>query len=236
MGTQSGQIIIPHDDHPGASRSGQQQTPGVDASSSKPVQPQPAARIEQPAPATPLESQPPQASLPAAQADWQYSQEADSADIPLLPDDVTWSASEFIEHPKNAGWYGLLALATLALATLDYILTRDVVSTVVIVVTAALFGSYAGRKPRTRQYRLSPRGLQIGEKTYDFQSFKAFSVTEEGAIANIVFIPLARFAPALTIYVASDIEQKILDYLNNFLPSEPHRSDMVDGLLRRIRF
>src|ERR1700761_7212049 len=45
---------------------------------------------------------------------WQYTQEAASGSgsgLSPLPDEVSWSAAEFIEHQKSAGWYGLLFLA-----------------------------------------------------------------------------------------------------------------------------
>ncbi len=51
-------------------------------------------------------------------------------------------------------------------------------------------------------------GLQIGVKSYGFQDFKTFSIAEEGAIVSIVFMPLKRFMPPLTIYVAPDMEDK----------------------------
>lgn len=168
---------------------------------------------------------------------WQYSKEAD----PTVPqtaalEDVTWTASEFIEHSKGIGWYGLLTLVGLVVAGLNYFFTKDIVSTVLLGFAVLIFGIYAGHKPREQQYHLSPQGLQIGGKLYAFQTFKAFSVAEESSIASIMFTPLGRFAPPVTIYVAQDMEEKVLTYISNFLPLEQRRADAVDGLLRKIRF
>jgi len=169
--------------------------------------------------------------------DLRYAQEADRANAKWqLPEDISWTASEFIEHPKDASWYGLLVLVGLSLAAVGYLVTKDVISTGVIIIVAAMFGFYAGHKPRTQQYHLSPQGLQIGAKVYNFQGFKNFSVTEEGAITNIAFIPLKRFAPPLAIYVSTDLEERVLDYLSLFLPFEQRHADPIEGLLRRIRF
>jgi hypothetical protein len=168
---------------------------------------------------------------------WQYSQEANPAlSQKAALDDVTWTASEFIEHSKGIGWYGLLMLAGLAVAGLNFFFTKDVVSTVLLALAVLIFGIYAGHKPREQQYHLSPQGLQIGGKLYVFQAFKAFSVAEEGSTASIVFTPLGRFAPPVTIYVAHDMEDRVLNYISNFLPLEQRRADAVDGLLRKIRF
>lgn len=173
----------------------------------------------------------------APDASWQYGRD-DSALYTGhdLPPDVSWSASEFVEHPKNVGWYGTLALAAVIVAGLDYLLSRDLISVAVILFAAAIFGVYAGHKPRMQQYLLSEKGIQIGEKQYSFKSFKSFSVADEAGTANILFVPLGRFAPPLTVYVSLDMEAKVVDYLSLFLPFEQRRNDVVDGLLRRIRF
>jgi hypothetical protein len=179
-------------------------------------------------------------SVPGAHENgsWQYAADAHawSPASSALPDDISWTAAEFVEHQKSTSWYMALTVAALAAAAIDFLFTRDFISTGVIILAAALFGTYAGHKPRTQQYYLSPQGLQIGEKLYGFQAFRNFSVIEEGNLISIVFMPLKRFAPSLTIYVAQDIEERVLDYLSEFLPFEQHQGDAVDGLLRRIRF
>ncbi len=153
-----------------------------------------------------------------------------------LPDDITWTASEYIAHEKGASWYGLLVVGGFAAAALDYWLTKDVVSTGVIVFAAIVFAIISAKKPRTQHYALTTQGLQIGNKIYYFQDFKNFSITEEGAIASIIFMPMKRFMPSLTIYVAPDMEEQVINFLSAILPVEQHRADAVDSLMRRIHF
>ena len=232
---QPGQVIVPHD-------AGEPKPPG-DGAPQPERQPEPeptptpvpAAEPVAPAVVQAPVANPQPETIPVGQ--WQFRQEevAPAAQTPL-PDDIHWTASEFIAHEKSAGWYGLLALAGLAAAALDYLITRDLFSTVVILFAAAMFGVFAARKPKTQEYSLSRQGIQIGVKSYDFQDFKTFSVAEEGAIASIVFMPLKRFMPPLTLYVAPDMEDRVVDYLSAFLPFEQHKADAVDNLLRRIRF
>lgn len=232
---QPGQVIVPHD-------AGEPKPPG-DGAPQPERQPEPeptptpvpAAEPVAPAVVQAPVANPQPETIPVGQ--WQFRQEgaAPAAQTPL-PDDIHWTASEFIAHEKSAGWYGLLALAGVAAAALDYLITRDLFSTVVILFAAAMFGVFAARKPKTQEYSLSRQGIQIGVKSYDFQDFKTFSVAEEGAIASIVFMPLKRFMPPLTLYVAPDMEDRVVDYLSAFLPFEQHKADAVDNLLRRIRF
>jgi hypothetical protein len=179
----------------------------------------------------------PETPFAASDADgWQSYQESFGADVTPLPDDFTWTASEFIAHEKSAAWYGALAAVGIVIALLAYLLTKDKISTAVIVFTVVAFGLFAARKPRTQQYGLGRDGVIVGQKGYGFEEFKNFSVTEDGTVASIVLMPMKRFMPPLTIYVLPDMEDRVMDYLSAFLPFEQHKSDAVDSLLRRIHF
>jgi hypothetical protein len=236
---------------PGQVISPQSAVPTPDESAAAPpLAPTTAASAPNPAPPVePVASTPVPATTPEADG-WQFRSEAVPAGAPAtsdfdapadtppvdLPDQLSWTASEFIAHEKSAGWYSLLALAALAVAALIYWLTRDKISTGVVIFAAIALGIFAAHKPKTQQYALSQDGLHVGQKLYGFQGFKSFSVGEEGAIASIVFMPLKRFMPPLTIYVAPDIEDQVVNFLADYLPFEQHKTDAVDNLLRRIRF
>jgi hypothetical protein len=206
----------------------------------------PAAAAVPPTPETALIEQP---AAETASVNWQFTGEesqsaayaAGSDDVPLpaRPDpseEITWTASEFIAHEKSPGWYALLALGGVVGAGVIYALTKDEITAGIVLLAAVLLGVFAARKPHVQQYTINQYGIHIGQRTYSFQGFKSFSVTEEGAIASVVFMPLKRFMPALTIYVAPDMENQVLDYLAGFLPLERHRQDAVDSLMKHIRF
>ncbi|MFA5004357.1 MAG: hypothetical protein WC498_03735 [Candidatus Saccharimonadales bacterium] len=236
---QPGQVIIPHN-----TDSSDPDTTGAGA-------PEPERPTEKPEP-TPKPTTIPGQSEPASEASkaetpeesgWQFRSEktGGAANRPapaLQPDeDLTWTASEFIAHEKTAGWYGMLSVAALLVVTAVYFITgHDIFSTGTVLVVAIAFGLFAGRQPKVLQYGLSGVGLHIGDKTYGYQDFKSFSVSEEGAIVGIVLTPLKRFMPNLTIYLAPEMEDKIVDVLAERLPMEQHRQDAVDGFLKRIRF
>ena len=151
-------------------------------------------------------------------------------------DHISWTASEFIAHEKASQWYLTLAGVTVVLAVLIFILTRDIVSMIMIIFGASLFGVYAGRQPRQLPYQLSHHGLRIGQRSFDLQQFRSFSVVPEGAFSSIVLMPLRRFAPMTTIYYAPEDEDKIVEVLAAQLPYAEHKLDAVERLMRRIRF
>jgi len=149
---------------------------------------------------------------------------------------ISWTASEFISHEKSIGWYGKLALGAVIIAALIYLLTKDLISTTVVIVCALAFGAIAGRRPRQLRYQISNAGITIGQKQLTYAGFKSFSIVPEGAFSSIIFRPLKRFAPLTTIYYSPNDEDQILDLLSQHLPFEDYKPDPVDNMMRRIRF
>ena len=204
-----------------AGQPGQVFGPGA---TSSPVQPQ------APAP-TPV----PQPELPPQQT--AYSAEAPSPAATQVSDDhITWTASEYISHEKNAGWYTGLGAIALVVAVLVYLFTKDMVSSAVVIVSALLLGVYGARKPREIQFSIGPDTVTIGNKQYHYGEFRNFSIVDEDAFSSIVFMPLKRFSPLLTIYYAPEDEDRIVAMLADRLPMDEHKLDAVERLLRRIRF
>lgn len=149
---------------------------------------------------------------------------------------VSWTASEFVAHEKNANWYGLLALAGVLGTVIIYLLTKDIVSSAMILVVTVIFGVFASRKPRVLEYVLDQSGIHIGPKFYAYGDFKSFSVFEEGSLNAVLLMPLRRFMPSLTIYYDPQDEEKIIQVLSDYLPFEERDHDMVDKLMRKVRF
>jgi hypothetical protein len=180
-------------------------------------------------------------SLPLAPETTEVATTADnppkSASAPADGDDViNWTASEFIAHQKSAGWYLSLALGAIIAAALVYLLTKDKISTAVVLLGAFVLGFYGARKPRQLEYHLDSRGVKIGQKYYSYSGFRSFAVVPEGAFSSIIFMPLKRFAPLTTIYYAPADEEQIVRLLSSILPVQEYRHDVVDQLMKRIRY
>lgn len=182
-----------------------------------------------------LPSQPAEAVLPTGPAEASLPPEA-----PLPPADpsatISWTASEFIAHHKNGGWYGLLLLGACVAAVLVWLVTKDWVSIAVVILAAIILAGYASRQPRQLTYQLDPSGISIGPRHFSFNDFRSFSIVPEGAFASLVFTPLKRFGVPTTVYYDPQDEDRILDIIGSRLPHEEHRGDMVESLMRRIRF
>lgn len=149
---------------------------------------------------------------------------------------VSWTASEFIAHQKNAGWYLMVILCGVAVAALIFLLTKDKISAGIIVAVAVTAAGLGARKPRVLSYRVDSRGITIGNKSYHYDLFKSFAVIDEEAVTSIYLVPQKRFMPAITIYFEPKDEERIINVLGAYLPEEHQQLDLIDKLMRKIRF
>lgn len=183
-----------------------------------------------------------QTEQPKPEGDWKFEPDdakaTEAAETTQDKRAVTWSASEFIAHEKSIGWYALLVLAAIALAVLTYFLSsHDILSVVVIIIVAIIFGAIAGRKPRELHYALDSRGVSVGQAFRPYSEFKSFAKVEEGAVTAIIFLPLKRFIPPLSVYVGQDMEDVVTQAIADHLPfDQEHGYDAVDRFIQRIRF
>lgn len=147
---------------------------------------------------------------------------------------VTWTASEFIAHHKDPGWYLLLAGSILALCGLVFIFTQDIISVVAIAVVVILYLIITNSKPRQRSYTVTEQGISIDDKFYPFNDFKSFTVSQEGAIGCVTFLPLKRLMPELTIYFAPNDADRIIDNLARSLPNDQRKDRAIDRLIQKL--
>jgi hypothetical protein len=171
---------------------------------------------------------------------WQYQPEAPVAPTTSVPtkatQPITWSASEYVAHQKGSEWFILLGLATVAGSIVIFFLTGDAANILFVVAMAVIFGVMAARKPRTLTYEIDEDGMKIGLRLYGYDLFKAFGVVDEDAARSIVLLPLQRFMPPISVYYDPKDEEKILQTLSVYLPYEEHEHDIVERIMRRIRF
>jgi hypothetical protein len=149
---------------------------------------------------------------------------------------VTWEASEYIHHQKAANWYLALAGVTVLICALLFWFIRDWFSIGVVILMAVTVGVYARREPKVQRYSLSRSGLSVGQHHYNLNEFGSYFVTDEGGVQNATFIPLKRFMPPVSVYFLPQDGDKIVSLLGSILPREDRQPDIIDRLMRRIRF
>jgi hypothetical protein len=149
--------------------------------------------------------------------------------------EISWTASEFIEHKKTAGWYLVQILVSIAIAAATYFIF-DIFTAIIVLVAALLFGYIAAKKPRELPYIVNSEGVKVGNKLYRYSNFKSFSIIQEEGIQSVWFMPIQRFAPGLSIYFAPEDGQKIVNLLGTFIPYEERKLEFIDQLMHKLRY
>lgn len=167
---------------------------------------------------------------------WAFRPEDTSATPSSTPQPVTWTASEFIAHHKDGGWYTLVVIGFIILCSAIYLVTKDIISVVAISVVAFLFLIVSSKKPKQQSYTVDDRGISIGQKFYPYSSFKSFALLHEGAFSYISFMPLKRLMPELSIYFAPEDEARIVDVLATNLPNDQTIEKGIDRVMKQLRF
>lgn len=155
---------------------------------------------------------------------------------PAQDEAVSWTASEYVDHPHGAGWYGALMLGTAGLAAAIYFLTREYFATGVIGILGIIVAVFAARKPRIVSYELTARSLKIEGKAYPYSQFKSFSIIREGSLSSVSLMPLKRMMSPISAYFAAEDEEHIVNALGRHLPYEERKPDRIDRLATRLRF
>lgn len=203
-----------------------------------PQPPQPVLEVSQPpaeapAPETPAEP------TPQPAATWQFTANDDPQQTPAAPSaatEVSWTASEYIAHNKGTAWFAMLGAVLFVLVGVVYLVTKDLVAPIGVALAGLTFGIFAARTPRVLEYAISPQGIKMGQRFYPYADFKSFAIVDEGPLPAILLLPLKRFLPPITVFYDQKEEDTILETLGNYLPHQEQQPDVVDRLMRRIRF
>ena len=159
-----------------------------------------------------------------------------SVDVADNPEEVSWTASEFIHYQKSSGWYlGLLGAGVL-LTIGSFILLRDKTTPIVILLLIVIVWMYGKKQPRTLNYKISPGGITIENKYYDYGKFRGFSVHQEGNIYSLSLSPMQRFMPQISIYFSEEDGEKIVGSVSQYLPMEDREPDVFERISSRLRF
>ncbi|HEX8389850.1 MAG TPA: hypothetical protein VF597_00315 [Candidatus Saccharimonadales bacterium] len=148
----------------------------------------------------------------------------------------TWQTSEFVHHQKNTIWFVALAGIAVLLLVIDVLLVKSWTFGALIIVMAVAVAVVGHREPRLINYQLSNQGLQIDDKQFGLDDFRAFGVIQEGDQTSVRLVPNKRFMPMVSVYLPADQAAEIVDIFGTRLPLEPIEPDPLERLTQRLRF
>ena len=147
---------------------------------------------------------------------------------------ISWTAKEYINKEKKAGWYVGLIFVGLLFAALGVLMQWWTFIALIAVSVLALI-VYSVRPARELKYRLDGTGLHEGTRKYAFTEYRSFGVLKEGDFFAIVLTPRKRFSGRVKVYFPESDGEKIVDAFGAHLPMEPVRLDFIDKLINFLR-
>jgi len=131
---------------------------------------------------------------------------------------LEWSALEYEERERNVDWFWALGIIVVA-SSVASIIYGNYFFAVLLVLSGALLGFFAVKKPDLVHYELNEKGLKIRDRLYPYKNIKSFWVradlTGEMKIKPLLFIKSERlFMPIISAPIedalASDIHSIML--------------------------
>jgi len=152
-----------------------------------------------------------------------------------LKEPIAWTAPEGIKVHRELWWYiafGVVLIGLMALAILVF--KSPTFAILLPIMTVALF-LLSEKTPQNINYAISPKGIYVGDKLYDFSEFRAFGITRENNQHSAILLPVKRFSPGLTLYFSEKEGEKIVDMLGARLPMQEIKPDALEKLIRMIK-
>lgn len=148
---------------------------------------------------------------------------------------MRWSAPEFVQTHKPAGWY--LGFAGLFIVLIGLaIFTKQYITVGLFVVMGIAFLIYANRPPRVLQYQISNYGVYVGEKKYTFDNFDAYYETSDYGQTVLELVPNQRLGTLVSLPPAEHQLETLEATLGQMLPRVDNRETILDTLFRKLRF
>lgn len=172
----------------------------------------------------------------STEQEYSFADDSDeSTSATNLAEPISWQSSEGEQRHRSAIWYVMVLLVTAGLVALAVFLLNNLSFAILAPVMALALIVMSTRPPRMVNYSISPKGVYVGDKLFDFSEFRAFGITLKTAHNSATLLPVKRFSPALTIYFDDDQGEKIVDMLGARLPIVEVKPDFLDKLSRLLQ-
>ncbi|MDO4773874.1 MAG: hypothetical protein Q4A37_01995 [Candidatus Saccharibacteria bacterium] len=152
-----------------------------------------------------------------------------------LNEPFSWQAPEGMSAHRTVLWYIVFGVLTLGLMLLSIFLIKSWTFAILVPIMAVAVLLAVSRPPRMINYAVSPKGVYVADKLYDFSEFRAFGVMLDPQQPSIILLPVRRFSPGLTLYFSEAEGERIVDMLGARLPMQEVTPDAIEKFIRAIK-
>ena len=152
-----------------------------------------------------------------------------------LTQPFSWQATEGRQVSRGVIWYVMLGVISIGLMALAIFIFKSITFAVLLVVIDIAVIVLTGKPPRSINYGISPKGIYVADRLYDFSEFRAFGVIDEPGNPSIIVLPVKRFSTGVTLYFNIEDGERIVDMLGARLPLQEVKLDLLEKVIRLIK-
>ena len=153
--------------------------------------------------------------------------------------EIRWSAPEFHYYHKDVGWYWLVIIVAIILTALA-LWQKNFLFAIFIILAGILTISWGRKEPKTVDFVLSEKGLDIGDKkSYPFENLAGFAIIAvpgESEISELVLETKGRFNKWVKVIIADERSEAIKKILLSRIPEVPYEESFAEHIARILRF
>lgn len=150
-------------------------------------------------------------------------------------DKIEWQVPEYEFHQKSPDWFWALGIITIALF-FSAIFLRSFLFGILTLLAGFSIALYGARRPSIVSFGVGPRGMQIGDRIYNYEDLKSFWVNYNPPYKKELIIESKKtFMPHIVIMLGDTDPEKIRDYLLQFLKEEKIEESLMMTIARLLK-
>ncbi|MEK7634389.1 MAG: hypothetical protein AAB396_00675 [Patescibacteria group bacterium] len=165
-------------------------------------------------------------------------------------DEIIWQIPEYEYNQKDISWNWLVLIVAIILFAFA-VWQKNFLFAVFIVVAFLMINFMSNRFPSIWQFKMTGRGIIISlptgewKKFYSFEDMESFDIhsiaydaegNDVGEYKELILKLKSKFSPYLKINIYPTDEEKIKNFLLNFISHQEHKQSLTDSLARLIKF
>lgn len=150
---------------------------------------------------------------------------------------ISWTALEFVAHPKTPLWY--LGFGVIALGLMVFgIFSQSIITIITFALLIIVAYVFAVKSPRRQTYELDARGIRVNDIIYPYKNIKTFwLVYNPPEVKALNFETTAYLNNLVSIELANQNPVAVKLFLNRYLPEDLDREESFSEVLaRKVKF
>ncbi len=149
---------------------------------------------------------------------------------------IKWQAPEYEHREKSSDWFWMVGIITIALV-FAAILLKNLLFGILAGLAGFSIALYGARKPSVVNFRIGPKGIEIGNKIYDYENLNSFWVNyDPPRRKDLILESKKAIMPHIVIFLGDADPEEIRQYLLQFLKEVKIEESLTNTIAKLLGF